>query len=151
MSDVECLCHATLFWRAFTHWIGGMGVLVFLLMIIPMSGGSNMNLMRAESPGPSVSKLVPKVRQTAMLLYKIYIAMTVAEILILIFGGMPVFDALTLSFGTAGTGGFGIKNNSIAGYNDFLINVITVFMILFGVNFNVYYLVIAENGKGAVL
>ncbi len=150
LPDVEALSRCSLFWRSFTHWIGGMGVFVFILAVLPMTGGSTMNLMRAESPGPSVSKLVPKVRQTAMLLYKIYIAMTVAEILILIFGGMPVFDALTLSFGTAGTGGFGIKNNSIAGYNDFLINVITVFMILFGVNFNVYYLVIAGKWKKAL-
>ena len=149
LSDVEGLSRCSLFWRSFTHWIGGMGVIVFILAVLPMTGGSTMNLMRAESPGPSVGKLVPKIRQTAMLLYKIYFFMTVVEIIILIAGGMPVFDALTTSFGTAGTGGFGIKNNSMAGYSDFLINTVTVFMILFGVNFNVYYLIYAKKFRKA--
>ena len=111
LSDVEALSHTSLFWRSFTHWIGGMGVLVFLLAIIPLSGGSHINLMRAESPGPSVGKLVPKVKYTARLLYLIYFGMTILEIIFLLLGGMPVFDALTTSFGTAGTGGFGIKND----------------------------------------
>ena len=149
LSDVEALSRCSLFWRSFTHWIGGMGVIVFILAVLPMTGGSTMSLMRAESPGPSVGKLVPKIRQTAMLLYKIYFFMTVVEIIILIAGGMPVFDALTTSFGTAGTGGFGIKNNSMAGYSDFLINTVTVFMILFGVNFNVYYLIYAKKFRKA--
>lgn len=149
IPDVEVLPHCLLFWRSFTHWIGGMGVIVFILAVLPMTGGSTMSLMRAESPGPSVGKLVPKIRQTAMLLYKIYFFMTVVEIIILIAGGMPVFDALTTSFGTAGTGGFGIKNNSMAGYSDFLINTVTVFMILFGVNFNVYYLIYAKKFRKA--
>ena len=149
LSDVEGLSRCSLFWRSFTHWIGGMGVIVFILAVLPMTGGSTMNLMRAESPGPSVGKLVPKIRQTAMLLYKIYFFMTVVELVILIAGGMPVFDALTISFGTAGTGGFGIKNDSMAGYSDFLINTVTVFMILFGVNFNVYYLIYAKKFRKA--
>ena len=149
LTDVEALARCSLFWRSFTHWIGGMGVFVFLLAVLPMTGGSTMNLMRAESPGPSVGKLVPKIRQTAMLLYGIYFFMTVVEIILLIAGGMPVFDSLTHAFGTAGTGGFGVRNTSIGGYSDYLINVITVFMILFGVNFNVYYLIFAKKWKKA--
>lgn len=150
LPDVEALARCSLFWRSFSHWIGGMGVFVFILAVLPMTGGSTMNLMRAESPGPSVGKLVPRIRDTAILLYKIYFVMTIVEIILLLAGGMPVFDALTLSFGTAGTGGFGIKNDSIAGYNDYLINVITIFMILFGVNFNVYYLMFAKKFKKAL-
>lgn len=142
LSDVEALSHCALFWRSFTHWIGGMGVLVFLLAVIPLSGGSHINLMRAESPGPSVGKLVPRVHQTARILYLIYITLTVMEFLFLIAGKMPVFDAITTSFGTAGTGGFGIKNDSIAGYSPYIQWVVTVFMILFGVNFNAFYLLI---------
>lgn len=149
LNDVEALSHTCLFWRSFSHWIGGMGVLVFLLIVLPLTGGSNMHLMRAESPGPSVGKLVPKVRETAKILYLIYIAMTVIEIIILLLGGMPVFDAVTLSFGTAGTGGFGIKNSSIADYSVFCQAVITVFMILFGVNFNLYYVLLGKNKKNA--
>lgn len=149
LSDVEALSHSALFWRSFTHWIGGMGVLVFLLAVIPLSGGSNINLMRAESPGPSVGKLVPKVRYTARILYIIYLGMTVLEILFLIVGKMPVFDALTITFGTAGTGGFGIKNDSIAGYSPYLQWVVTIFMILFGINFNAYYLILFRKFKKA--
>lgn len=113
LSDVEALSHCALFWRSFTHWIGGMGVLVFLLAIIPLSGGSHINLMRAESPGPSVGKLVPKVKYTARILYLIYLGMTILEVILLLFGKMPFFDALNTSFGTAGTGGFGIRNDSM--------------------------------------
>ena len=113
LNDIEALSRCSLMWRSFTHWIGGMGVLVFLIAIIPMSGGSNINLMRAESPGPSVGKLVPKVRYTARLLYVFYFGLTFLEFLFLIFAGMPVFDAITTSFSTAGTGGFGIKNDSL--------------------------------------
>ncbi len=150
LSDVEALAQCSLFWRSFTHWIGGMGVLVFLLAILPMSGGSNINLMRAESPGPSVGKLVPKIRYTARLLYQIYIALTILEIVLLLLGGMPLFDALTTSFGTAGTGGFGIKNDSIGGYSAYMQWVITIFMILFGINFNAYYLLLFRQIRKAL-
>lgn len=145
LSDVEALSHCILIWRSFTHWIGGMGVLVFILCLLPLTGGYHMNLMKAESPGPSVSRLVPKVRLTAKLLYSIYIFMTVVEILFLLAGKMPLFDAVTVTFGTAGTGGFAIKNNSIAGYSPYIQNVVTVFMILFGVNFNVYFLILMKR------
>ena len=149
LSEVETLSHCSLFWRSFTHWIGGMGVLVFLLAIVPMSGGSHINLMRAESPGPSVGKLVPKVKHTARILYGIYLALTVLEIIFLLTGGMPIFDALTTSFGTAGTGGFGIKNDSLMSYSTYIQWVVTVFMILFGVNFNAYYFILFRNFKKA--
>ncbi len=148
LNDVEALSHCSLFWRSFTHWIGGMGVLVFLLAIVPLSGGSNINLMKAESPGPSVGKLVPKLRYTARILYIIYVVMTLVQIILLSFD-MPIFDALTLSFGTAGTGGFGIKNDSIASYSAYSQWVITIFMILFGVNFNAYYLILFKKFKQA--
>lgn len=149
LNDVESLPKCILFWRSFTHWVGGMGVLVFLLAIIPMSGGSHINLMRAESPGPSVGKLVPKIRSTAMILYIIYLALTVFEFIFLIAGHMPVFDALTTALGTAGTGGFGIKNDSISSYSAYLQWVVTIFMILFGINFNAYYLIIFGHLKKA--
>ena len=149
LSDVEALSHCTIFWRSFTHWIGGMGVLVFLLAIIPLSGGSNINLMRAESPGPSVGKLVPKIRYTARLLYIIYIILTLIEMVFLLFGKMPLFDAITTSFGTAGTGGFGIKNDSIMVYSPYIQWVVTIFMILFGVNFNAYYFIFLKEFKKA--
>ena len=150
LNDVEALSHCALFWRSFTHWIGGMGVLVFLLAVIPLSGGSHINLMRAESPGPSVGKLVPKIRYTARILYVIYFAMTVLEVILLLFGGMPVFDALTTSFGTAGTGGFGIKNDSFMSYSPYLQWVVTIFMILFGINFTAYYLMLFGKLKKAL-
>ena len=134
-----------LFWRSFTHWIGGMGVLVFLLAIIPMGGGSNMNLMRAESPGPSVGKLVPKVHYTARILYIIYFGLTVLEIIFLLCGGIDWFNAVTTSFATAGTGGFGIKNDSLMSYSAYAQWVVAIFMILFGVNFNAYYLLLFGN------
>lgn len=149
LTDVEALSHASLFWRSFTHWIGGMGVLVFLMAIVPLSGGSNIHLMKAESPGPSVGKLVPKMKQTAQLLYLIYFGLTIAEIILLLAGGMPVFDSLTTTFGTVGTGGFGIKNSSIADYSPYLQWVITIFMILSGINFNAYYLIIFRQFKKA--
>lgn len=150
LSEVESLDHCHLMWRSFTHWIGGMGVLVFLLMIIPLSGGSHMNLMRAESPGPSVSKLKPKLKTTARILYLIYLGMTILEILLLLVGGMPLFDTLCTAFGTAGTGGFGIKNDSIGSYSPYIQWVVTIFMILFGVNFNAYYLILYHNWKKAI-
>ncbi len=149
LTDVEKLSYCSLFWRSFSHWIGGMGVFVFLLIILPLTGGSNMHLMRAESPGPSVGKLVPKVKETAKILYIIYIVMTLLEILILLLGKMSLFEAITLSFGTAGTGGFGVKNSSIADYSVFCQCVITVFMILFGVNFNFYYFLLGKNKANA--
>ena len=149
LRDVESLPHCHLFWRSFTHWLGGMGVLVFILTILPMSGGSHMNLMKAESPGPSVDKLAPKVKTTAKILYGIYIAMTVMLIVILICGKMPVFDALCISFGTAGTGGFGVRNDSMASYNVFCQSAVTVFMILFGVNFSFYFLLLSGKPKKA--
>lgn len=149
LSSVEDLPRSILFWRSFTHWIGGMGVLVFLLTLIPMSGGFHMNIMKAESPGPSVSRLVPKVRSTAKILYGIYIGMTVLEIILLLIGRMPLFDALTLSFGTAGTGGFGIRNDSIAGYSVYHQVIITIFMILFGVNFNAYFFILMGKARQA--
>jgi len=142
LNDVESLSYTSLFWRSFTHWIGGMGVLVFLLAIIPLSGGSNINLMRAESPGPSVGKLVPKIKSSARILYVIYFIMTIAEIGLLTIGGMKPFHAITLSMGTAGTGGFGVLNSSIASYSSYCQWVITVFMILFGVNFNAFYFIL---------
>ncbi len=152
LSNVEALSHCNLFWRSFTHWIGGMGVLVFMLAIIPMSGGSNINLMRAESPGPSVGKLVPKIRYSARILYYIYIGLTLAEIIFLLAGRMPLFDSLCTALGTAGTGGFGIKADSFASYSVYLQWVVTIFMILFGVNFNAYYfLIFGEVKKAAAM
>lgn len=150
LTDIEALSKCSLLWRSFTHWIGGMGILVFVLAILPIAGGSQMYLMRAESPGPSVSKLVPRVKHTAMILYGIYIVITIIEIILLLIGGMPFFDALTSAFGTAGTGGFGIKNDSFASYPIFCQGVVTVFMILFGVNFNVYYLFLCRKHKQAL-
>lgn len=151
LPEVESLPKCILLWRSFTHWIGGMGVLVFLLSILPMAGGSHMNLMKAESPGPIVSRLTPTVQSTAKTLYGIYIFMTVVEIIFLLCGGMSFFDSLATSFGTAGTGGFGIKNDSMASYSPYLQNVVTVFMILFGVNFNVYYLILIKKFRQSVM
>lgn len=149
LTDVEALPHCLLFWRSFTHWIGGMGVLVFLLTLIPLAGGSHMNLMKAESPGPSVTRLVPKVKSTAKILYMIYMVLTIIEIFLLLFGGMPLFDSITLSLGTAGTGGFGIKNDSIASYSTYCQVIITIFMILFGINFNAYFLILIRKFRQA--
>lgn len=149
LTDVEALSHASLFWRSFTHWIGGMGVFVFIMAILPLMGGSTMNLMKAESPGPSVSKLVPHVKDTAKILYGIYIAITLCEVLLLCAFGMPLFDSLTTSFGTTGTGGFGIKNDSIAGYSPALQIIVTVFMILSGVNYTFYFCLLSRRIKDA--
>ena len=147
LTDVEALSKSLLFWRSFTHWIGGMGILVFVLCILPLAGGNNMYLMRAESPGPSVGKLVPRVRSTAVILYGIYTALTALECVLLLIGGMGFFDAVCTSFATAGTGGFGIRNSSIADYNVFLQNVIAVFMVIFGVNFSIYFLILVCKPK----
>ena len=150
LEDVEALSYTALFWRSFTHWIGGMGVLVFLLAIISLSGGSRMNLMKAESPGPSVEKLVPKVKHTARILYLIYLGMTIVQVILLLFGGMSLFDSLLHSFGTAGTGGFGIKGDSLGSYSPYEQWVITIFMIAFGVNFNAYYFILLGSLKKAL-
>lgn len=149
LTDVEALSHANIFWRSFTHWIGGMGVFVFIMAILPLMGGSTMNLMKAESPGPSVSKLVPHVKDTAKILYGIYIVITVCEIVLLCVFGMSFFDSLCTSFGTAGTGGFGIKNDSMAGYSPALQNIVTIFMILSGVNYTFYFFLLSKKIKDA--
>lgn len=150
LSDVEVLSRTSLFWRSFTHWIGGMGVFVFIMAILPLMGGSTFNLMRAESPGPSVGKLVPHVRDTAKILYQLYIGITLAEIIILCCCGMPLFDSLTTTFGTVGTGGFGIMNSSIAGYSPLIQNVVTIFMILSGINYAVYFCLLRRQVKEAL-
>ncbi|MCI9529296.1 MAG: TrkH family potassium uptake protein [Angelakisella sp.] len=148
LTDVEAMGRGLLFWRSFTHWVGGMGVLVFLLAILPLAGGRSVHIMRAESPGPVVGKLVPKVRGTAKILYGIYITMTVILILLLLVGGMPLYDSAVHAFGTAGTGGFGIWGDSIAHYNSAYIDVVlSVGMVLFGVNFNIYYLLLLGKPK----
>lgn len=149
LSDIEGLSKCSLFWRSFTNWIGGMGVLVFLLIIMPLTGGSYMTLMKAESPGPSAEKLVPKVRYTAGILYGIYIGMTIVVILFLLFGGMDLFEAITTSFGVAGTGGFAIWNDSLMSASPYIQWVVTIFIILFGVNFGVYYLLLMGKLKSA--
>ena len=139
LPDVEALSRSLLYWRSFSHWLGGMGVLVFLLAFTGEQGkGFTMHLLRAESPGPSVGKLVPKMRKTASILYLLYIGLTVVNVIFLLLGDMPLFDAVCTAFGTAGTGGFGIKNDSMASYSPYLQNVTTVFMLLFGVNFSCY-------------
>ena len=150
LTDVEVLPHCILMWRSFTHWIGGMGVLVFLLSLLPLAGGYHMNLMKAESPGPSVSKLVPKVQQTAKILYSIYIGMTLLQIVLLLIGNIPLFDTLCIAFGTAGTGGFGIRNDSMGSYSTYCQIVTTIFMILFGVNFSAYYLILTKKIRQAL-
>lgn len=145
LTDVEVLSHGLLFWRSFSHWIGGMGVLVFLVSLLKLSGGNNLYLLKAESTGPAVGKIVPRVQSTAKILYGIYTALTLIEIILLIVGGMPIFDAITISMGTAGTGGFAIKNSSIANYSTYQQNVVAIFMILFGIDFSLYYLLLIRK------
>ncbi|MGI6019161.1 MAG: TrkH family potassium uptake protein [Marvinbryantia sp.] len=150
LSDVESLPRGILYWRSFSHWLGGMGVLVFLLAVSTLGGrnsGFTMHILRAESPGPNVAKLVPRMKKTALILYVIYIALTVLNIFFLLIGNMSFFDAICTAFGTAGTGGFGIKNDSMGGYSPYLQNVCTVFMFLFGVNFSCYYLLLLGDIK----
>ena len=147
LTNVEALSRASLFWRSFTHWVGGMGVLVFMLALLPMGGASSMHLMRAESPGPSVGKLVPKVRSTAKILYEIYSFLTIVLMILLVISGCPVFDSINLAFATAGTGGFAVLNSSAADYNAATQWILTIFMILFGVNFNVYFLFYVKKWK----
>ena len=146
VPEVEKLSHGILYWRSFSHWLGGMGVLVFLLAFTGGNGqGFTMHLLRAESPGPNVGKLVPKMRTTAAILYLIYVVMTVINVIFLLFGDMPLFEAVCTAFGTAGTGGFGIKNDSMGSYSPYIQNVTTVFMILFGINFSCYYLLLLRQ------
>ena len=149
LPAVEGLPKGILFWRSFTHWIGGMGVFVFIMAILPMMGGSTMNLMRAESPGPSVSKLVPRVRDTAKILYGLYMAITVLGVIMLCLCGMPLFDSLCTTFGSVGTGGFGVKNSSIGGYSPLIQNAVTILMILSGVNYTVYFCLLSRQFKEA--
>ncbi len=150
LSEVESFPNSLLFWRSFTHWIGGMGVLVFLVALLPLSGGSNMYLLKAESTGPAVSKIVPKVRSTAKILYIIYFVITIIEIVLLVCGGMSLFDAMTTSFGTVGTGGFGVRNDSMASFTSYQQIVVTVFMILCGINFSLFYLILIGKVKEAL-
>jgi len=150
IADLDVIPRCILFWRSFTHWIGGMGVIVFLVAILPMSSGSNFYMIKAESPGHSVSKLVPKAGQTAKILYGIYIFLTFIELILLLIGGLDWFEATTLTFGTAGTGGFGIKNSSIAEYSPYVQNVITIFMTIFGIDFAFYYLILLRKFKNAL-
>ena len=146
LPEVEHLSKGILYWRSFSHWLGGMGVLVFLLAFTGAKGsGFTMHLLRAESPGPNVGKLVPKMRSTATILYLIYIALTIINVIFLLCGGMSLFESVCHAFGTAGTGGFGIKNDSLAGYSPYLQNVTTVFMLMFGINFNCYYLLLLRQ------
>ena len=151
VTDVEALSHAALLWRSLTHWVGGMGVLVFMLIILPLAGGQTIYLMRAESPGPSVSKMSPHIRDTAFILYAIYFGMTVLQIILLVLGGMAFFDAACTAMATAGTGGFGIWNDSMAYYQSYYLQGVTsVFMILFGINFSAYYLVLSRKFREAI-
>lgn len=150
LPEVETMSRGMLYWRSFSHWLGGMGVLVFLLAVTPANGRSNrftLHLLRAESPGPNVEKLAPRMRDTAMILYMLYMALTVMNVIFLLLGGMSLFDSVCTAFGTAGTGGFGIKNDSMAGYSPYIQNVCTIFMLLFGVNFSCYYLLLLRRFK----
>ncbi len=149
LTSVEALSHASIFWRSFTHWIGGMGVFVFVMAILPMMGGSTMNLMKAESTGPSVGKLLPKVRDTAKILYTIYLTLTVIETLLLLISGLSLFDSITLTFGTVGTGGFGINNSFTADGNVAAQIIITVFMIISGINYSAFFLILSKQFKEA--
>ena len=146
LPNVEALDQCMLFWRSFTHWLGGMGILVFMLALVNLAGGEANHLLRAESPGPSVSKMVPNMRKSSAILYTIYMVMTLVEVVLLVLGGMPLFDSLCHAFGTAGTGGFGVKAASIGYYDSYYLQgVIAVFMVLFGVNFNVYFFLLMRK------
>ncbi len=147
LRDVEAMSQGLLFWRSLTHWVGGMGVLVLVMAILPSDSGRSIHIMRAEMPGPIIGKLVPKVRSTAKVLYLIYIAITFIEVIFLLFGGMNLFESLVHTFGTAGTGGFGIKADSLGSYSPYCQWVITVFMLIFGINFNLYYLILVGKIK----
>ena len=149
LSEVESLPKSLIMWRSFTHWVGGMGVLVFIMAFIPLSGGRNLHIMKAESPGPEVSKLVPKMKTTALILYVIYFALTLLQFIILLFGKMSPFEALNTAFATAGTGGFGFRNDSFASFSPFIQVVVTVFMLIFSVNFGSYYFLFKGKLKEA--
>ena len=149
LANVEVMSRGLLFWRSFTHWVGGMGVLVFVMALVPSVTDRSIHIMRAEMPGPVVGKLMPRARDTASILYKIYVGMTLAQIILMWAGGMPLYESIVHAFGTAGTGGFGVKADSIAGYSPYLQWVITVFMLLFGVNFNLYYLLLIRRFRAA--
>lgn len=151
LEEPAVLGHGVLFWRSFTHWIGGMGVLVFVLMVMPMENDNSMHLVRAEVPGPTAGKLVPRMRTTSMILYGIYAAMTMILLVLLLLGGMPLFDSFCMAFGTAGTGGFAVSSAGVAGYHSAYIEVLLgIFMLLFGVNFNVYHLLLLGKVKDAL-
>lgn len=151
LAQPELLGHGVLFWRSFTHWIGGMGVLVFVMMVMPMENDNSMHLVRAEVPGPTAGKLVPRMRTTSMILYGIYAAMTMILLVLLLLGGMPLFDSFCMAFGTAGTGGFAVSSAGVAGYHSAYIEVLLgIFMLLFGVNFNVYHLLLLGKIKDAL-
>lgn len=147
MNDVEILCHASIFWRLFTHWIGGMGILVFVLAILPLAGGYAINILKAESPGPNADRMVSSVSTTARYLYLIYGTITLIEMILLKISGLPFFDSLVLSFATAGTGGFGILNSSFGSYTSIQQIIATVFMLLFGVNFSIYYGILVGKAR----
>lgn len=147
LADVESLTHAGLFWRSFSHFIGGMGILLFMLSLLPSMGGSSFQLMKAESPGPSVGKMVPKLKTGALILYALYTGMTVILFIFLLFGKLPVFDSMLLAFGTAGTGGFSIINQNFSAYSDYVQIVVATFMLLYGVNFNLYFLFLIGKPK----
>ena len=149
LTNVEVMSRGLLFWRSFTHWVGGMGVLVFVMALVPSVTDRSIHIMRAEMPGPVVGKLMPRARDTASILYKIYVGMTLAQIVLMWIGGMPLYESIVHAFGTAGTGGFGVKADSIAGYSPYLQWVITVFMLLFGINFNLYYLLLIRRFRAA--
>lgn len=149
LTQVESLSRCMLFWRSLTHWVGGMGILVFMLALLPTLGGSTIHLLRAESPGPSVDKVVPKIRESSKILYLIYLGMTAVLVGLYLLGGMPLFDSLCHAFGTAGTGGFSIKSTSMGEYSVYLQAVTTVFMFLFGVNFSVYFLILKRKIRSA--
>ena len=149
LANVEVMSRGLLFWRSFTHWVGGMGVLVFVMALVPSVTDRSIHIMRGEMPGPVVGKLMPRARDTASILYKIYVGMTLLQIILLWIGGMPLFESIVHAFGTAGTGGFGVKADSIAGYSPYLQWVITVFMLLFGINFNLYYLLLIRRFRAA--
>ena len=149
LANVEVMSRGLLFWRSFTHWVGGMGVLVFVMALVPSVTDRSIHIMRAEMPGPVVGKLMPRARDTASILYKIYVGMTLSQIVLMWIGGMPLYESIVHAFGTAGTGGFGVKADSIAGYSPYLQWVITVFMLLFGINFNLYYLLLIRRFRAA--
>lgn len=150
LTQVETLDHGMLFWRSFSHWVGGMGILVFMLALLPAMGGATIHILRAESPGPSVGKVVPKIRDSAKITYEIYLALTVLLVILYLAGGMSLFDSLCIAFGTAGTGGFAVRTSSCAEYSPYIQTVTTIFMILFGVNFTVYFLLLQRKFRQAL-